>query len=908
MKTIKPSRLHALNLTARRALRAALTTFCLALATCAQAASLTWDANTGTTGAQDGSGTWNVGGPNNWWTGSANANFAANDVPTFGAGTDGTYAITVGGSFTSGQPITFNNSGYTLSAASARTITISGPLTVASGKTATIGTNVTLSRPSGGSWTLNGGGTLNINGSGATVTSAAGQTAAINAGTTVNVTSGSLVNNSSVVVGNDATGSPTLNVNGGSVSISGSTVNLVMNNAAATASPTITISSGSITFATAANTGGIRFGGNASGNTTGTLNLNGGTVTTYKVYEATVGTVNSTNNFNGGTLKALADNNTDFMTGLDRANVRNGGAIIDANGKSITIGQVLAHSNIGGDNATDGGLTLSGTAGTLTLTNANTYTGLTTVNAGELNIQNASAIGGNNVTVTAGRLALQGGITVAGTKSITINGSGDNFFGALQSASGDNTWAGSVTIGTTGSRIGANAAGSYLRITGNIGDGGNARQLIVRNNLGVTVLSGNNTYSGGTQVLGGELGVQGGSALYDAGDVNLNTSTSFSTIFRVSGSETIGTLSGGHVPGAQTSTVQLESGQTLTLSSGTQTFAGNIQGLGALTVNGANQTLTGANSYSGATTISAGTLALSGSGSISNTANITIASGATLDLAGLSGVCGLNGNLTTGLGALALAYGDAPAISAAGTVTLSSGTIFTVTNTGAQLEHGDHKLIAKTGAGVVTGVPSSYSITGGGAATPHSLRIVGDELYLTVNNAPVAKAITNGAPAGVTTTIRIIGGKPALAPTDADGDALLVSSVQNPSALLSATVTTDGTNIFYTPGLNSSGADTVQYVVSDGYGGSSTNTMYVTVASQSLNIVSGPTLTNNQFEVSFVGIPNQTYQVDDSTNSPTGPWAFYTNLTAGTNGLFQLVATNDPPVGSRFFRTRAQLP
>jgi hypothetical protein len=119
-------------------------------------------------------------------------------------------------------------------------------------------------------------------------------------------------------------------------------------------------------------------------------------------------------------------------------------------------------------------------------------------------------------------------------------------------------------------------------------------------------------------------------------------------------------------------------------------------------------------------------------------------------------------------------------------------------------------------------------------------------------------------------------------------------------------VTTDGTNIFYAPGLNASGADTVQYVVSDGFGGFGTNTLYVTVTGQSFNLVSGPTLTNNQFQVTFAGIPGLTYQVDDTTNSPSGPWAFYTNLTAGTNGLFQLVATNDPPVGSRFFRTRQQ--
>ena len=34
----------------------------------------TWDATTGTTGAQDGAGTWNTSNTN-WWNGSANVNY-----------------------------------------------------------------------------------------------------------------------------------------------------------------------------------------------------------------------------------------------------------------------------------------------------------------------------------------------------------------------------------------------------------------------------------------------------------------------------------------------------------------------------------------------------------------------------------------------------------------------------------------------------------------------------------------------------------------------------------------------------------------------------------------------------------------------------------------------------------------
>ena len=137
-----------------RAPRAACLLLWLALALGAQGASLTWDGDTGTTGPQDGSGTWTTGA-GGWWNGSANVNWnnATPDVATFGAGADGPYAITVGGAITCGTPLTFNNSGYTISAASTKVITFGGTVTVVSGKTATVSTNVELTR-SAGAFTL----------------------------------------------------------------------------------------------------------------------------------------------------------------------------------------------------------------------------------------------------------------------------------------------------------------------------------------------------------------------------------------------------------------------------------------------------------------------------------------------------------------------------------------------------------------------------------------------------------------------------------------------------------------------------------------------------------------------------------------------------------------------------------
>lgn len=139
-------------------------------------------------------------------------------------------------------------------------------------------------------------------------------------------------------------------------------------------------------------------------NGSGTVNLNGGVFTTWLISRPTTtpGTSAHIFNFNGGTLVA-GGSNPNFLSNnvLTRANVRDGGAFIDTAGNDITIAQPLQHSNLGGDAATDGGLTKLG-LGTLTLTGANDYTGDTTVSAGTLRITQPVLDAGSVVEVNAG--------------------------------------------------------------------------------------------------------------------------------------------------------------------------------------------------------------------------------------------------------------------------------------------------------------------------------------------------------------------------------------------------------------------------------------------------------------------------------------------------------------------------
>jgi len=210
---------------------------------------------------------------------------------------------------------------------------------------------------------------------------------------------------------------------------------------------------------TTANGAGVldmMFSGQATSNNT--FNLNGGTLAIRQVM-STTNNGSRTFNFNGGTLKATGDTAA-FMnlgTGTARANVRNGGAIIDTNGFTVTMGQALLHSNVGGDNATDGGLTKTG-LGSLTVTNAaNTYTGPTSILNGELATGATGNLGLGNVTVAdslTASLNLGNGSSIADTatlffgddSTITLNnGTSETLFGITQTDDSQSIGAGIFT-------------------------------------------------------------------------------------------------------------------------------------------------------------------------------------------------------------------------------------------------------------------------------------------------------------------------------------------------------------------------------------------------------------------------------------------------------------------------------
>ena len=168
------------------------------------------------------------------------------------------------------------------------------------------------------------------------------------------------------------------------------------------------------------------------------------------------------------------------MTGLDNANVKEGGAKIDTNNIATTIGQALVH---GGVAATDGGLIKSG-SGTLTLTGNNTYTGTTEVQVG---------------TLSLGRV----GGTLLDTAAVNVNG------GILDVANAESVGAVTLTSGTI-SGAAALTGSSYTLKSGTVSSQLAGSGIILTKDTGGTAtLGGTQAYTGATNIDAGTLNITG---------------------------------------------------------------------------------------------------------------------------------------------------------------------------------------------------------------------------------------------------------------------------------------------------------------------------------------------------------------------------------------------------------------
>jgi fibronectin-binding autotransporter adhesin len=307
------------------------------------------------------------------------------------------------------------------------------------------------------------------------------------------------------------------------------------------------------------------------------------------------------------------------------------------------------------------GLTKAG-LGTLTLSGINTYTGATNVNTG----------------------TLQAGVTsaFAPTSAFTVASGATLALGNFNQTIGSLAGAGTVTNGSTNARtLTTGGDNTSTAFSGVIQNGGPSATNLTKAGTGTFTLSGANTYTGTTTINAGTLALSGSGSIASSSQVNVANAAGTFDISGTSSGATMRTLNG-----VANSHVTL-GGQTLTISNGSTTYAGIIQGAGRLTLTGGTQTLSGANTYTGTTTINGGTLAVSsdsnlgdtsggltfGGGTLQSTATFTSNRGVTLTGGGTFNTSAATtltlGGVISGTGSLAK--------SGTGTLTLTGNSTYT---------------------------------------------------------------------------------------------------------------------------------------------------------------------------------------------------------------------------------------
>lgn len=417
---------------------------------------------------------------------------------------------------------------------------------------------------------------------------------------------------------------------------------------------------------------------------------------------AAASVVNNFLNVSAGTLQInrATGNNGDFLAAgvIGSGNVTNGAAaerwlFSNAAAGTFTFSGTLSNGAAGAL-----GFNKSG-ASTQTLSGNNTYSGVTSVSGGILNVSGANSLSGAT-NITGGTLNITGSNSAGG--AVSVNGSAATpAYLQLQNSKALGTCVVTSTNRNSGIQLqgGINIPNTVTFITSNDGTTGATVPYVFDN------VSGDNTINGSIALTSG-----GGSSIIqsDSGSLTLTGNIT--------------------IAAAQTSRGIVLQGT----STGANTFSGVLSDLSgtataSIIKNGTGTwTLTGGNTYTGTTAVNAGTLVVSGNNFAASGA-VTVATDATLGGSG-----NLGGAVTIAAGGIhSLAVAATPGTQVTriitGLLTNTSGSILNLTAASAPAP-GVYTLV--TAAGGISALPTTVTGFTGGVVS-----ISGNNLILTVSSA-----------------------------------------------------------------------------------------------------------------------------------------------------------------------------
>jgi len=439
-------------------------------------------------------------------------------------------------------------------------------------------------------------------------------------------------------------------------------------------------------------------------------------------------------------------NNSSVTTNSTATILMNGGTL---NNGGATASDITFNSGTNGDNRSYLVLNGNATVTTVSLYRANAGTDA----AVQWNDGTIGNFAGTNMTI--------GAAAGAGTMNLILAGTGRHTF----NASGTNT----ITVAAT------------AQLQDKTGEAG----TLVKAGTGVLILSGSNSYTGGTTLNVGTVRVNDNNGL-GTGNLTLNAGTLASTNARtlannvtVGGAVALGESATGTGALTFNGTVNLGSGNTVTVNRAS-TFANAVSGTGTFNV------------------ATNGSVVVSGSGSMTTGTAINLTTnGTSFDISGVSGSGVTVGSVasaassTVALGSKALTLGgDNTSTTLAGTVTGATGGSLVKNGSGTLTLTGNN---AYTGATTIGGgtllVATSGSIASSSLATVNRglLQVNGTAGAVTVNNGG---SLSGSGTNGVVT----LNSGSLLNPGNSPGTLTAASSIWNSNSTYNWEINSNATN------------------------------------------------------------------------------------------------------------------